>query len=214
MSVYDLDVTNALLSTTRSVRKRLDLERPVPRDIVMECIQLSTQAPTGANEQSWRWVVVTAPQTRAVLADLYRKGAGSYLAESNRATVTSGDPQTGRVFDSARHLLNTLHRVPVHVIPCIRVRGVPADASRTTWTSVMGSIFPAVWSFQLALRARGLGSVLTTLHLDYEQEAADLLGIPADVVQVALLPVAYTIGTDFRPAKRRPAEKVTHWEHW
>ena len=102
----------------------------------------------------------------------------------------------------------------MHVIPCIRTENLPAEPSRDAWARVMGSIFPAVWSFQLALRARGLGSVLTTLHLRCEAEAAELLGIPEDVMQVGLLPVAYTLGTDFKPARRQPLDEVVHWEQW
>ena len=210
MSVYDLTMTDALLSTTRSVRKRLDIEKPVPRDVVDECLALSMQAPTGSNEQDWSWVVVTDAKKRKALADIYNKGARPYLlgGEPN----PNIDAQTRRVFSSAVYLMKILAAVPVHVIPCINA--VPNDSARSTWASVMGSIFPAVWSFNLALRARGLGTVLTTLHLEYEREAAELLGIPDNIMQVGLLPVAYTKGTEFKPAKRKPLADIVHWENW
>lgn len=214
MSVYDLSVTDALLSTTRAVRKRLDFDKPVPRQIVCDCLELALQAPTGSNRQGWRWIVVTDADTRLALADLYRKGAGAYLEDAYREATARGAVQDSRVFDSARYLAERLQDVPVHVIPCIVADHIPADASRRAWGGLMGSIYPAMWSFQLALRARGLGSVLTTLHLQYEDEAAALLGIPDGVIQAGLLPVAYTIGTDFKPAKRRPLDEIVHWEKW
>lgn len=214
MSVFDLSVTDALLSTTRAVRKRLDLERPVPDAVIRECLALTLQAPTGSNRQGWRWLVVTDRQKRERLAQLYRKGAGSYLDDGHAKSVAAGAAQDSRVFASARHLAERLQDVPVHVLPCIRVDHLPPNPPRRTWAGLMGSIMPAVWSFQLALRARGLGSVLTTLHLAHEDEAAELLGIPAGVMQVGLLPVAYTIGTDFRPATRPPLDTVLHWNQW
>ena len=208
MSVYDLTTTDALLSTTRSVRKRLDLQKPVPRQVILDCIALSQQAPTGSNSQDWRWLVVTDADKRRALAELYYRNASAYLAPTNQESVTGGDAQTSRVIDSARYLMDHLHEVPVHVIPCIEVKN-RKDASPEHWASVMGSIYPAVWSFNLALRARGLGSVLTTLHLGHADEAAALLGIPDNMLQAGLLPVAYTLGTDFRPAQRPPPESIT-----
>lgn len=214
MSVYDLAVTDALLSTTRAVRKRLDLDRPVPDQVIRDCLELTLQAPSGGNRQGWRWVVVSDAEKRKALADIYRKGAGSYLEDAYQKALANGAAQDGRVYDSARYLADRLHDVPVHVIPCIRIDHLPANPPRQVWAGLMGSIMPAVWSFQLALRARGLGTVLTTLHLNCEAEAAALLGIPDDVMQVGLLPVAYTIGTDFKPAKRPPLDDVVHWDHW
>jgi nitroreductase len=214
MSVYDLAVTDALLSTTRAVRKRLDFDKPVPREVIEDCLELAIQAPTGSNRQGWRWMVVTDADKRLALADLYRKGVGTYLDDSYRDAEARGAKQDLRVFDSARYLSERLQDAPVHVIPCIAADHLPADAPPRAWGNLMGSIFPAMWSFQLALRARGLGSVLTTLHLKYEDEAAALLGIPDGIVQAGLLPVAYTIGTDFKAAKRRPLDEITHWNEW
>ena len=207
---FDIAMTDALLSTTRAVRKRLDLERPVPRGIIDECLELAVQAPTGSNSQTWRWVVVDDAGQRQALADLYRKSAESYLSGAGEQ---AGDAQTRRVFDSAMYLMEHLHEVPVHVIPCLAGRP-PADAPMVMLGPMFGSIYPAVWNFQLALRARGLGSTLTTLHLMEEKAAAELLGIPDDILQVALLPVAYTRGTDFKPARRPPVANITHWNHW
>jgi nitroreductase len=209
-----IDIANAdlLLSTTRSVRKRLDLDRPVPRDVILDCIRLAVQAPTAANGQSWRWVVVTDPDKRAALADLYGSNGRPYL-EAGAAGKTSDDPQTIRVYQSALYLLDVLQRVPVHVIPCIEGRQGAADTM--SGVSFYGSVMQAAWSFMLALRARGLGSVWTTLHLSREKDAAELLGIPyEDVTQIALLPVAYTVGTDFKPAARPPVEEITYWNDW
>jgi nitroreductase len=214
MSVYDLSVTDGLLSTTRAVRKRLDMEKPVPDSVIRECLELTLQAPTGSNKQGWRWIVVKDAGKRAALADLYRAGAGNYLKEGEKLAEASGEAQNSRVFSSADYLAERMQDVPVLVIPCIRVDHLPADPPRRTWPGLMGSIMPAVWSFQLALRARGLGSCLTTLHLSKEAEAAELLGIPDEFMQVALLPVAYTLGTDFKPAKRPPLDEIVHWDGW
>ena len=210
---FDLSVTDELLSTTRAVRKRLDLERPVPRELIEECLELAVQAPTGSNSQGWRWIVVDDAEQRKGLAELYRKGAEGYLTGAAAEAHQGGDAQTKRVFSSAVYLMEHLHEVPVHLIPCIQGRP-PEGAPAAMMAGLFGSIFPAVWSFQLAARARGLGSALTTLHLVHEKEAAELLGIPDDVLQVALLPVAYTKGTDFKRANRPPVSGITHWNGW
>lgn len=211
--VFDLSVTDELLATTRAVRKRLDLTREVPPELINECLELAVQAPTGSNSQTWRWLVITDADKKKALADLYRKGAEDYLTAASEQAQESGDAQAKRVFSSASYLMDHLHEVPVHLIPC--VQGKPADPVALTMASgLYGSIYPAIWSFQLAARARGLGTALTTLHLTHEKEAAELLGLPDDVLQVALLPVAYTIGTDFKRASRPPVAEITHWNSW
>jgi nitroreductase len=205
----DISTVDQLLSTTRAVRKRLDLTRPVGRDVILDCLQLAMQAPTASNRQNWRWVVVTDKEKRAAIADVYRAAGGDYLA---RAATSEQDPQTRRVYESAHSLTGILADVPVHVIPCIegRLDDLPLISAASAW----GSILPAAWSFQLALRSRGLGTVWTTLHLAKEREVAELLGIPDGVTQVALFPVAYTVGTDFKPAARPSAETITSWNTW
>ena len=209
IAAMDTDATDHLLSTTRAVRRRLDLDRPVEPEVLLDCLRLATQAPTASNDQNWRWVVVTDAALRSQLAELYRASGVDYLTQ---AAETETDPQTRHVYESALALTETLHRVPVHVIPCIERRfdGAPNPIA----ASAYGSILPAAWSFLLALRSRGLGSVWTTLHLFREQEAAALLGIPDHVTQVALFPVAYTLGTDFSPAARPPVESVMSWNRW
>ena len=210
---FDIPMTDELLATTRAVRKRLDLTKPVSRDIINECLELAVQAPTGSNSQGWCWVVVEDADKRKALADIYKKGGEAYLTTAGEQAESSGDSQTRRVFSSALYLMEHLQEVPVHVIPCIHGRP-PADAPPVMMAGFLASIYPAVWSFQLALRARGLGSALTTLHMIHEKEAAELLGIPDDVMQVALLPVAYTIGTNFKRANRPPVSNITHWNRW
>ena len=210
---FDIVQTDELLATTRAVRKRLDFDKPVPRSVINDCIALSQQAPTGGNSQSWRWVIVEDGAKRAALAELYRKGAADYLqAEGDKAREV-GDQQTLRVFDSAVYLAENLEHAPLHVIPCLQGRP-PENAPMVSVAAMMGSIFPAVWSFQLALRSRGLGSCLTSLHLIYEAEVATILDIPSDVLQVALLPVAYTKGTEFKRAKRPEPSTIIHWDSW
>jgi nitroreductase len=205
----DLSSVDELLTTTRAVRKRLDLTRPVGRDVILECVQLAMQAPTASNEQDWRWLVVTDADKRAAIAEIYHSIGAEYLAQ---AAVTASDPQTQRVYQSALGLTETLAKVPVHVIPCLDTRfdGSNLLAAASAWASII----PAGWSFLLALRSRGLGSVCTTMHLAKEREVGELLGIPATVTQAALFPVAYTIGNDFRPASRPPAETITFWNTW
>lgn len=205
----DLATVDELLSTTRSVRRRLDLNRPVGRDVILECIRLAMQAPTASNAQDWRWLVITDPGKRAAIAEIYRSVGADYLA---RAVKKASDPQTRRVYASALSLTDTLGKVPVHVIPCLASR--IDNSSLLTAASAWASIIPAGWSFMLALRSRGLGSVWTTMHLAKEREVAELLGIPDTATQAALFPVAYTIGTDFRPTARPPAETVTFWDSW
>jgi nitroreductase len=209
MTTFNTDETDRLLCTTRAVRKRLDLERPVPADVVLDCLRLAIQAPTGSNAQGWRWLVVTDQEKRSQLAQLYREGGADYL----RAAAGTAEGQTRRVYESAVYLTDILDRVPVHVVACVQGR---ADSGPNVLSaSLYGSIIPAVWSFMLALRSRGLGSVFTTLHLLKEKEAAALLDIPYEqVTQVALLPVAYTTGDDFKPASRPPVETVTYWDTW
>ncbi|MEO8955413.1 MAG: nitroreductase family protein [Ktedonobacteraceae bacterium] len=215
-----LDLTSdQLLATTRAVRKRLDLARPVELELIRECIDLAVQAPTGGNSQQWHFVVVTDAEKRKALADLYRK---SFAAAYGNAPAENAQPSSQnsekarvqeRVLSSAQYLAEHLHEVPVHVIPCIKGRydGLPSNAQAGIW----GSILPAVWSFMLAARARGLGTVWTTLHLAYEKEAAAVLGIPYDTItQSSLIPVAYTLGTDFKPGPRKPLDKVIHMNEW
>jgi nitroreductase len=209
MDSMDLATVDELLTTTRAVRKRLDLTRPVEREVILECIRLAMQAPTASNTQDWRWIIVTDPDKRAAIAEIYQSIGGQYLAQ---AADSADDPQTRRVYQSAMSLTDTLAQVPVHVIPCIeqRIDGAELGIAAAAWASII----PAGWSFLLALRSRGLGSVWTTMHLFKEKEVAELLGIPDTVTQAALFPVAYTIGTDFRPASRPPAESITYWDSW
>jgi nitroreductase len=210
MPELDLTAIDHVLATTRSVRKRLDFDRPVGPEVIEECLRLAIQAPTGGNSQGWRWIVVTDADKRRALAEMYREIATPYL----KAGLGEGEvsAQQGRVIDSATYLAERLHEVPVHVIPCIygELDALPNFAAAGSY----GSIIPAMWSFQLALRSRGLGSVLTTLHLPLADRAAELLGIPAGVTQVGLIPVAYFTGDDFKPAVRRPLEEITYWNGW
>jgi nitroreductase len=205
----DLTATDHLLATTRSVRRRLDLTRPVPRELILDCIRLAVQAPTGGNLQGWRWLVVDDPDTKQALGDLYRRTGDSYLASYEREGMAA---QTNRVLDSSQHLAAVMGDVPAMVIPCIK--GRVNDPAPVSAASFYGSIIPAIWSFQLAARSRGLGTCFTTLHLAHEADAAELLGIPDGVTQVALVPVAYFTGDDFKPATRGPVERITYFNHW
>lgn len=209
---------DTLLSTTRAVRRRLDLTRPVERHLLEECIALAQQAPSGGNRQIWSFVVVTDPDRRAALADLYRRGWERYVTEGiverpRRADDPEARARQRRITTSARYLADHLHEVPVLVVPCITHRTEGRDA--VVQASQFGSVLPAVWSFMLAARARELGTAWTTIHLFHEREAAEVLGIPYDeVMQVALIPVAHLVGEGMRPGHRRPLDEVVHWERW
>lgn len=218
MPILDLSI-DALLTTTRTVRKRLDLARPVEPEVIRECLELALQAPTASYSQDWHFVVVTDPHQRQALATIYRKGAARYVElmapvfQQRMASSAQEGRILARIIDSGQYLIEHLHEVPVHVIPCIqgRTEHLPIIAQAARW----GSIMPAAWSFMLAARSRGLGSSLTSFHLFFEQEAADVLGIPyEEVMQAGLIPVAYTLGTDFKPAARKPLESVLHWDRW
>lgn len=207
--MIDVKAADELLTTTRAVRRRLDLDRPVPRELVLECVGVAQQAPTGGNSQGWGFVIVTDEAKRAKLAELYRRTGDDYLRKSADRAKTE---QTSRVYNSAVYLSEVLHRVPVHVIPVIH--GRVDNQPNMMASGLYGSIIPAAWSFMLAARARGLGSAWTTLHLFHEQEAAELLGIPDDHTQVALIPLAYYTGDTFSPADRPPPDTITHWDTW
>jgi nitroreductase len=203
-----------VLTTTRAVRKRLDLERPVPLELIAECIEVALQAPSGGNRQGWRFVVVTDPEKKARIADLYRQSWTVYRA-AQRWDYTEQDPRQqriGAVVDSAQYLADHFHEVPVHVIPCIE--GRPENLSLAGSAALFGSIIPAAWSFMLAARARGLGSSLTTLHLVHEREVSQLLGIPSGVSQCALIPVGYLLGDSLRPARRLEVSQVASLDAW
>ena len=212
----DLAAADKLLTTTRSVRKRLDLDRPVPRELVQECIDVALQAPTGTNAQNWAFVVVTDADKRKAIADYYRQGGEKLSGSGYPPPLADGDPREHvmpKVMESAMYLAGILERVPVFVIPCVqgRVEKVPMVLAQA---STYGGILPAAWSFMLAARARGLGTAWTTIHLFFEREVSELLGIPPEWTQTALFPVAYYTGDDFKPAHRLPAAGVTHWDAW
>lgn len=218
MATHDLH-PDKLLTTTRSVRRRLDLDRPVEREVICECLEVAMQAPSGSNTQSWHFVVVTDADQRKALGDIYRRAyemyrgmPGIYIGSIERddADLNASQQRSAR---SADHLAEIIDRVPVHVIPCVagRTDGQPSFFQTAVW----GSIMPATWSFMLAARARGLGSSWTTLHTMFEQEAAEVLGLPyQEISQAALLPVAYYTGDDFQPARRAPLGDVLHWDRW
>ena len=224
MSHPQLDLTSdELLSTTRAVRKRLDFDRPVAVETLSECLQIATQAPTGSNAQGWQFMFVTDAKKRARLGDLYRQAFSLYREmpvaihhlhkESPDETLKSSQ---SRSTSSAEYLAEHLGEAPVLMIPCVAGRIDPGSAQGTLiHASVYGSIIPAAWSFMLAARARGLGTAWTTLHLMHEQEIAELLGIPFDdYMQVALIPIAYTKGTEFKPAYRPALDGVMHVDQW
>ena len=213
----DLNTVDHLLSTTRTVRKRLDFDRPVEPAVIQECLNLAIQAPSGSNSQGWRFVVVTGAEKRAAIAGYYRDQFRKYIrSRTDGPDLDADDPRAERaskVASSAVYLSANMHKAPVLIIPCVEGR-VENSGSVMAQASLYGSILPATWSLMLALRSRGLGAAWTTLHLAYEAEVAELLGIPETMTQAALLPVAYYTGDDFKPGKRVPARELTYWDSW
>jgi nitroreductase len=211
---FDLSQTDKLLTTTRSVRKRLDFARPVDRSVILECLAIALQAPSGGNSQPWRWLVVDDPHVKSQLGALYKKSHDPYMAANREAAEKAGTlEQMSAIMDSSQYLADHMAEAPALVIPCLLGRVAP-DAGVAEAAGFYGSILPAAWSFMLALRSRGLGSAWTTLHLNFEREAAAILAIPDTVTQAALLPVAYYTGDDFKPARRQPVEKATYFNAW
>jgi nitroreductase len=212
----ELDLTpRELLTTTRAVRKRLDLERPVPREVVEECLRLAFQAPNGSDQQTWNWVLVDDPDTRAKMAAIYMQALQDYVNRPRRKKSDARPPQTPkqqRMTESVMYLMEHLHEVPVLLVPTFH--GRCETGSLFDQASRWGSIAPGIWSFMLALRLHGMGSAWTTLHLHREDEMGELLGIPPTETQAGLFPVAYTIGTDFKVADRSASEARIHWNRF
>jgi nitroreductase len=205
-----------LLTTTRSVRKRLDLDRPVDLTLVREALINALQAPSGSNAQGWHFLVVTDPDRRAVIGDYYGRAVEEYLGSDRSAARLHADVAERaavqqRVGDSVAHLGRIMGRVPVLVVPCLRL---PAGLPSGTQAGVWGSLHPAAWSYMLAARLRGLGTAWTTLHLQYEREVAQVLELPDDVHQGALIPTAHYTGATFQPAPRQPLDEVLHLDTW
>ena len=208
-----------VLTTTRAVRKRLDLQRPVPREVIEDCVRVALQAPSGRNRQPFDFVVVEDPDIRAAVAQLWRRGlaspVGSGATGPERTRMSFDSDEWYRIANSLDRLTRHLHEVPVLLIPCLRVGDRAELQTIRGQAGAWGSVMPAFWSFMLAARERGLGTAWTTAHLSYEREMAELLGIPFDtVVQAALTPVAYTVGTSFRPGPRADHRAFSHWDRW
>ena len=210
---YDLSSVDYILETTRSVRRRLDLSRPVDPDVVMRCLDIALQAPTGSNQQGWRWLILTDADKKAKIGAYYKQSWYDYAKSAPRSAPGSEPTaQMQRVISSARYLADHMGEAPMMIFPCVHGRAV--DSSPAANAGLYGSILPAAWSLMLALRARGIGAAWTTLHLNYERECHEILGIPDDVTTAALLPVAYFTGETFKKAARAPASELAYWESW
>ncbi|HEY0518047.1 MAG TPA: nitroreductase family protein [Ilumatobacteraceae bacterium] len=214
MSLLDLN-PDELLSTTRAVRKRLDFTKPVPDDLIRECVAMALQAPSGGNEIAMRFVVVRDRALVAAIGDVYAKCWEIYSSSPRFAGRIERDAdelraQQRRVVDSATYLSQHMGESPALVIGCIAAPRVKAQIVEVA--STLGNILPAMWSFMLAARARGLGTAWTTIHLMMEQAVAELVDIPFDTMQqVVLTPLAFTKGTDFKPAIRPGPDTVIDW---
>jgi nitroreductase len=210
MPTLDLS-PDELLTTTRTVRKRLDLDRPVPIELIRECLEIAVQAPTGSNSQTWQWVVVTDADLRRQIAAVYRPITEKYLEAAGPTAAKPAPDSMQRIVSSTAWLAQHMGDVPVLVLACIRAgRELPAGNQAGLW----GSLLPGVWSYMLAARARGLGTAWTTLHLEREAEVAEILGLPPKVHQGALIPTAFYTGDTFKPAAREPLDTVLHINGW
>lgn len=220
---FDLDQIDRLLTTTKAVRRRLDLERPVDPDVVVECIRLASYSPNASNAQEWHWVVVTDPDLRAAVGEQYRKTTAPVVSTMLAAKEAAGDEHGARISRSILYLADHMGEVPVLVIPCYDVEAAgkrygrligPEREANEMESGMYASVYPAVWSFLLALRSRGLGSVLTTAHQSDQPAMAEILGLPPTWDQTALLPVAHTTGGDFKPSRREPVEDSIVWNRY
>jgi nitroreductase len=201
-----------LLTTTRAVRRRLDLVRPVSRELVLDCLRVAFQAPNGSNQQDYGWVVVDDPVVKVQMAELYRSSMDDHRRRASGAEVNVSPPSP-QMAASVNYLKDHLEQVPMLLVPTVGRRY--GDTTPFQQASMWGSVLPAIWSFMLALRSRGLGSTWTTIHLYREQEMAELLGIPfPGQRQAGLFPIAYTIGMSFKQADRSAAEQRVFWNHW
>lgn len=208
---YDLKSIDYILQTTRSVRKRLDLSREVEKDIVLECLDIALQAPTGSNAQGWKWLIVTDSETKQKIGEYYKKSFYAYAKNSASGNQTVRNPkQQKRVYDSASYLAEHMGEVPMMIFACVEGKTKNPGLA----AGLFGSIMPAAWSLMIALRARGIGSAWTSLHLTYETECNEILGIPDTITTAVMLPVAYFKGDTFKKAKRIPAKEVTFWNRW
>lgn len=208
-----------VLTTTRAVRKRLDLERPVELPVIKECLEIALQAPSGSNAQGWHFVLVTDREKIRAIASYYQRAFADYEAGPAQPTrLHVEDPSMAetqqRVLNSAQYLAANLDKVPALLIPCMSGRPDNGELPLGIIAGMYGSVIPATWSFMLAARERGLGTCWTTLHLNFEQEIADLLDIPAAYSQVALIPIAYTRGTHFQAAPRKSLDDSLHIDCW
>ena len=210
MEIPELDAVDLALTTTRSVRRRIDWERPVPREVIERCIDVATQAPTGLDREAWRFVVVTEPERKQQLGEIYRR-AFDRLGELRAELAENGGEEPPVVRPVLRELANRLHEMPALILVCMLGR---PDESLARQVGFYGSVLPAAWSLMVALRARGIGSTWTSLHLMEEREAAAVLGIPEDVTQTVLLPIGYMQNAKLAPAPRKSAREVTYWERW
>jgi nitroreductase len=221
MATTPLPLTpDELLTTTRAVRRRIDCDRPVEREVIEELLEIALQAPTASNMQPWSFVVVTDPATKAAVAGWYRKSWAQYEEMPFAAgNLPYEDPDRRalqqRVMRSATYLAENYERMPVFIIPCLGMRPEAIDLSPSfVQATLYSSVIQAAWSLQLAARARGMGSCWTTLHLLYEREIGEILGIPEEVAQTGLITLGYAKGTAFRPGPREPLEDKVHWEAW
>lgn len=219
MPLLPLDA-DQLLTTTRAVRKRLDFARPVDDQLIRECVEVAMQSPSGSNNMTMQFVIVKDEEKRKAIGevyrqcyDIYRSLDGVYIGSLDKGGEDENRQQQ-RSANSADFLAEHMGDAPALVIACnrgSRVEGMPAMMA----ASMMGNVLPAMWSFMLAARARGLGTAWTTVHLMMEQQVADILGIPFESVQqVCLSPLAHTAGTNFSPATRPPADSIIHWDAW
>src|SRR5688572_10240127 len=205
----DLATVNKLLTTTRSVRARLDLTRPVPPELIEECLEISVQAPQGGNNCRYHFVVVTDAVKRRALANLYRRAFDTFYPPQ---TLTERQKTEPRDVASWTALADHFQDIPVLIIAC--TEGRPEGRPPERLAGLYGNILPIAWSLMLALRARGVGAAWTTITFAYEKEVAELLRLPDNLTLAVLLPVAYYTGDDFKPAKRVPAREWTHWNVW
>jgi nitroreductase len=203
-----VDLLEALHSTPS--RRFLSTE-PIPDDVIWALLDAAIRGPSGGNQQSWGWVVVTDPATKATIAGWYREGWQKTYGH-RRDEILAADPSTAamsrRSFLAAEHLAEHLEDAPVWIFPVLR------HAAGGTSPRLGSSIYGAVQQLILAARAYGIGTTLTTLYSGHENDVRELLGLPADAMTMALLPLGYPAQGRWAEPKRHPVDSVVHWNRW
>lgn len=196
----DIDAVDHYLSTARSVRRKIDFERPISRKDLEACVNVAVQAPTGIPGETWRFLIVDDGETKQRVAAVYRDVITELMTER-------GLPMK----QTQQALMDRLPEMPCMVFVCSLGQPMPTHAGQVAF---FGSVLPAAWSLMLAMRVRGIGATWTSVLSARCEQIAEILNIPDDVTQTVMLPCGYTKDATLKPADRLSAADVTYWNSW